>query len=332
MTDTTIAVSSRIRLARNVRGYAFPCVIRGTEKEREVVSILSSVLSKISDFKIYNIKNLSFVERNSLVERYLISKHLSLSEGAAVALSADGLISVMMSEEDHLREQIIVRGFSVRRAYSRISMLDSLVRANVSIAASGNNYYTACPSNMGTGMRASVMLFIPSICYYNQLDEVKIAARERGLTVRGAFGEGSRGESYFYQVSNEFTYNVTESEILGMVESFVGEVIAREERLRSTMFNFDAYAFADKCFRALGTLSSAVRLDYDELSELISQVKLGVGVGIISVDNAYALDDLLVASRKNTLELNVGRGDELRLRAAFVRENLKKISLKPLFF
>ena len=329
MTDIFVAVSSRIRLARNVRGYAFPCVIKGTEKQQEINGIFSSVLKRTGEFDFRRISGLKELEKRSLVERYLISKKLADENVGAVAVSKDGLISVMINEEDHVREQIIYRGLELEKAYLRISNLDGVLRANVDFAVSGSTYYTACPSNLGTGMRASVMLFLPAHTAYGKIEPLSKQARDIGLVVRGAFGEGSVGEGYFYQVSNEVTYNITESEIITLVKSFVESVIDDEIYLRQTMFKEDKLGFADKCFRSKGILENAVRLSYEEFIELIANVKLGVSVGIIKCENPYYIDDLSVAARSATLALTVGGAiDEAAARAKFVKENLKKLSLK----
>ena len=328
----TIAASTRIRLARNVSGYAFPCVINDTPIEKQLVDRLLSVFSKTGDFDIYRINELSETQKQSFVERYLISKNLAKSRGSAVAVSKDRLISVMLCEEDHVREQIIMRGVGLEKCLSRLSVLDGLLKANFNFAVSGNNYFTACPSNLGTGMRASVMLFLPAICRYGELDGFAEEAREKGLVIRGAFGEGSRGEDYFFQVSNEITYHITEKEIILLVKDFVDAVVMREDYLRHDMFELNRYAFADDAFRALAVLGCAVVLGYDELADLIAKVKLGISVGIIKTDNAAALDDLLVASRPATLYLNTGGYDDEGIaRALFVRENIKKLSLSTDF-
>ena len=329
MTDKTIAVSSRIRLARNVRGYAFPCVIRGTKKQEEITNIFASVLKRTGEFDFRKVYELSPLEKRSLVERYLISNKLADENFGAVAVSKDGLISVMINEEDHVREQIIYRGLDLEKAYARIANLDGIMRANVDFAVSGNTYYTACPSNLGTGMRASVMLFLPAHTGYGKIGQLSEQARDLGLIVRGAFGEGSVGEGYFYQVSNEVTYDITESEIIRLVKRFVKDVIDDEIYLRQTMLSEDKLGFADKCLRAKGILENAVLLSYEELTELIANIKLGISVGIINCENPYYIDDLLVAARSATLSLNVGGAyDEAAARAKFVKGNLKKLSLK----
>ncbi len=328
MIEQTFAVSTRIRLARNLSGVPFPCMIEDTDDETKVKDVCISALRRIGGFNVRLMSRESQLEKRSQVERYVISRALSEKSGGAVAYSDDGEISVMINEEDHVREQIIVRGNRLDRAYKRIAALDNVLKVNLNFACAGGGlYYTACPSNLGTGMRASVMLFLPALVRYGEIERFSVMAGERGLVIRGAFGEGSDGESFFYQVSNEVTYRITEREIVSLVSRFVDEIRKREEALRRLMYNENAIEFADKCVRALATLSNCVLLSYSELSELITYVKLGADAGVINSEGVAELDDLLVMSRSATLKLNYGSESEELIRAKFVRESLAKLAL-----
>ncbi|MBO4573562.1 MAG: hypothetical protein J5762_07370 [Clostridia bacterium] len=333
MTEGTFAISSRIRLARNISGVPFPCVILDSELERKVVSVCEQAMKKLGGFSVSKMAELTDLEKRSLVERYLISPYLADGDGGAVAVSSDGAISVMINEEDHIREQIVMRGSCLKKAYSRLAALDNVLKINLNFASSGGVYYTACPSNLGTGMRASIMLFLPAISYYGESGELAAVARERGLVIRGAFGEGSAGESYLYQVSNEITYKITENDILSLVSEFVDEIADREESLRRQLFDERGTMFADECARSLGILKNCILLTYSEMSELISRVKLGIDMGVIFSSSPAELDDLLVAARSATLKLNSSfrMKDEAIIRAAFVRDYLEKSDLKVIF-
>ena len=329
MTENYVAVSSRVRLARNLFGYAFPCMIRNLPQGRDVLDKISEVLRGTGEFKICKMNELSEERKNSMVESYVISKSLVSNPDGAVAVSRDGLLSVMINEEDHIREQIVIRGLDLYNAYDRINVLDKILNANIKLAYAGNTYFTSCPSNLGTGMRASVMVFLPATAYYGEISDLSVKAAQRGLTVRGALGEGSGADGFLYQVSNEVTYKITCDEIISKVTGFVEDLSKREIYLRKKMFEEDKFSVADDCFRALGVLSSAVLLDYPELSENLAKVKLGVSLGLIKADDYHKLDDLMIAARPYTLRNNFGRDlSEPVMRAAFVRKNIVNIATK----
>ncbi|MBR1891106.1 MAG: hypothetical protein IJ811_01260 [Clostridia bacterium] len=322
MTGEFTAVSSRVRLARNLDGYYFPCQIAGTAAELTVKRLCLTALGRISDFKVYEMSALGEEQRNSLVEKYLISSALSLNPMGAVAVSKDEKVSVMVGEEDHVREQIILDGNDLVRCYERLNKLDTFLRSNLSFAKKGQTYYTSCPTNLGTGMRASVMLFLPAIVSHGELDGVVYSAKNSGLTVRGAFGEGSVGEGYLFQVSNEVTYGVGERQLISLVENFVSRLIDRELYLETQDYLADKLRFEDGCARAIGVINNCKLLPYNELSQIISQIKIGANVGVVAVTDKKAVDRALVLSRQNTLRLNCVGQREDYARAALVKRML----------
>ena len=175
-----------------------------------------------------------------------------------------------------------------------------------------------------------VMLFLPATVACGELEALRFEAERKGLIVRGAFGEGSGGEGYLYQVSNEVTYNITEQEILSIVKRFTSAVVRRERALRERLYNADRLRFADDCLRALGVAENAMLLSYEEFCRLTASVKLGIAAGLIACEDPYRLDDLIVAARSATLKLSSGTDvSEDALRASFVKDNLKKLGLRP---
>lgn len=322
--NSQIAVSSRIRLARNFDGINFPSIIRNTDEERRILAFTVDLFIKIGGYEVIPINGLSKIEVESLTERYLISGNLSSSRYGAVILNADKSVSVMVNEEDHVREQCILSGLDLKGAYRKLSAVDALLSRTFRFAKSGSAFLTSCPSNVGSGMRASVMVFLPALTNTSRINEIIEMALSRGLTVRGAFGEGSDTEGYLYQISNRTTLDGV-SAIIERVERFVTEVERIETDQRYDIFNADRNEFEDKCMRSLGILKSCRLLSYPECAELISSVKLGFYLGFIYLRNPTALDDLMVTVRPSTLKLVTGDDNDLIARADYVKNALKLI-------
>ncbi len=331
--DTSVAVTSRIRLARNLSGYYFPTLLRGTKQEAEIAKSLEQVLQRIGGFTFYRMKDLHQAFKESLVERYIISTALAENDGGVVCINRDGQTSVMINEEDHVREQCLFKGLDLMSAYSRISALDTLLNRNLRFAKNGETYFTACPTNVGTGLRASVMLFLPALTYSCAIGEIQERATKIGLTVRGAFGEGSEAECFLYQISNEITLNVPPKNLITQVDSFSKQIVKEEIDERYALYTDYRALIDDKCLRALGILQNAVILGYEEFVDLISKVKLGIAMGIIKAQMPEVIDNLLVTARTNSLTLveDIEANSLDEKRASYVRRALTQIGCKPNF-
>ena len=200
-----IAIMSRIRLARNVDGLKFYTKLQSDIDANYITNAVIKTLEKFDVFNFISLKDLSLNECNALFEQHLISKELIENKDiSGIAISEDEKIIVMINEEDHIREQCLERGFNLYKPFRRLSSIDDEIINNLPIAFNNDlGFITASPSNLGTGMRASVMLFLPACVLLNKLEELIVSANENGLTFRGIYGEGSRGIGYFYQVSNQ---------------------------------------------------------------------------------------------------------------------------------
>ncbi len=326
--NTDVVISSRIRLARNLQDFDFPVMIRGTDDEKRITYMCNCVLKKIG-FESYNMSALTDVEKLSFTERYIVSKNLINSPYGALSLSKDGLLSVMINEEDHLREQCMVKGFDLDGAYSRISQLDKILGSNLRFSAKSGFYYTACPTNLGTGMRASVMAFLPALTKSQRLSDFAMLAYEKGITIRGAFGEGSLSEGYYYQISNSVTIDSVKS-IIDNVKNFTQTILEEENKERRREYLVNPLKTKDESLRALGILTHSAILPYDEFGELIARVKTGISLGILSCDNSFAIDDLTVTARPNTLSLNDNIASETldEKRAIFVKNALRSLNIR----
>ena len=284
----SVAVSTRIRLARNFKDYPFPGRLlkdkHAAEQAHEIVRLIAAELEKIEDFALYEMNAVSEERAAFLTERYLISRDLIRNRAISAALvSHDESISVMLNEEAHVREQYFTHGFDLKRAYERIAGIDDVISESIPFAFDDTfGYLTACPTNLGTGLRASVMLFLPAVSRRGYMRTVMPQLTRLGLTVRGAFGEGSGSEGDLFQVSNEVTLGVSEGDILSVVEQSVGYLVEMELLERARMKAEENVALEDRVRRAYGVLTNCRVLDEREFMRRVADVKLGIALGYFS--------------------------------------------------
>ncbi len=332
----SVAVSSRVRLARNFRDYPFPALLmRGAHAEEqagEMIHLLTAELTSMEQFTLYEMSDIPDATAKLLQERYLISRDLMRHRAIAGALiSADERVSVMINEEDHIRAQYFVKGLDLRRAYERIAAIDEIISDFIPLAYDPEfGYLTACPTNLGTGLRASVMLFLPALSRRGKLRSVIPALTRMGLTVRGVYGEGSGADGDLFQVSNEVTLGISEMDILGMVQSAVEKIVEMEIGERGRMKVEGGVALEDGILRTLGELTHCRLLGEKEFTARIADVKLGAALGLFGEteedDRLERLDDLVVAMRPYGIaELKREGEDENACRARFVAEALREI-------
>ncbi len=295
--------STRIRLARNVRGYYFPHLL-SDENAREIVGLVRRALKKLDNFREYDIGRISRDDAELLVEKHLISPALAGKKGGAAFVCfdenalRDDEISVMANEEDHLREQYIVKGYDLYKAYDRLSGIDDALSAELPFAFDEKlGYLTACPSNLGTGLRASVMMFLPGLSKDGVIREILPNLRKNGLTVRGFFGEGSGAEGYSYQVSNERTLGLSEEDVLSHMEEVALSLTELEIRHRERMKKEGGAKLKDRCLRAYGTLLNCAVLPWEEYSENILDVRLGIALDYFETTDSVSLVNFLYNMR-----------------------------------
>lgn len=323
-------ISSRIRLARNIAGLVFPHKL-DSETAFSFIKKIYDVLQKTDSFKMYVIGQLDDVEKRAFVEKHLISLDLTKNDRiGAVLVNSDESLSVMLNEEDHIREQSIVKSFDLEKAYKKIRKVDDAIINNISLAYDDNlGFLTSCPTNVGTGMRASVMLFLPALtrsglmpALIKTLDEVKMA-------VRGIYGEGSQSTGYIYQVSNKVSLGYSEEEIISNVSKAVVRLCDLEEQERNKLFSQNKIGWTDKIMRSKGVLTNAYVLSTNEFFERFADVKVGVALGLIGCSDMIKLNDFLTDMLPANLMLKKGSviNETQRdiLRASFARENLNKI-------
>jgi len=290
-----VVMSSRVRLARNIVGMGF--VPNSNHKKcEELISSVNNAVGLLGKFKVYHMGKLSDVDAEVMKGKHLISKELLKNKisGAAI-IKEDETISIMVNEEDHIRAQCILKGFELEKAYSFIIEIDDELDAKLDIAYDENlGYLTSCLTNVGTGIRASVMVFLPALTIGGEIDKIVMAVKEKGLTVRGELGEGSFPLGYLYQVSNAVSIGVSEREIVSSVISAVEKIVELELEERKKLLSSNPDFIVDMSWRAFGILSNCYTIDYEEFMKLIGEVKLGVHLGLIGLKDPDIIDRLLV--------------------------------------
>ena len=282
-----IAISSRIRLARNVDGLKFYTKLQSDVDANYIIGSVMKTLEKFDVFNFLRLKDLSLSECNALFEQHLISKELIENKDiSGVAISEDGKIIVMINEEDHIREQCLEKGFNLYKPYRRLSKIDDEILSSLPIAFDKEfGFITASPSNLGTGMRASVMVFLPAMERTQRIEEMIKRARENGLTVRGVYGEGSRSLGEFYQISNQGSLGLSEDEVIDKVSDFIYQICNEEKEQRDYLLENEYDKMKNISLRAFGILSNCYILEEEEMITLLSDVKLGGVLGFLDIKN-----------------------------------------------
>jgi len=307
-----IVISSRIRLARNLTGYEFLTCL-GRDRQAELLQRLKeTILSLDLGEKVFfvDVSESSPLEQDLLVERHLISRRHAGGKGPRGAVIAPSeSFTAMINEEDHLRLQVFKTGLQLKECWRQIDEIDSAIEKKVEYAFDPDyGYLTACPTNLGTGIRVSVMLHLPALKMTGQIDKFFNAARDTDLMVRGLFGEGTDAVGDFFQLSNQITLGVSEEQIVEeFSECIVPRITQFEEMARRTLLTHQPDALDDKIQRALGVLRSARLISSQEALFLLSHVRMGINLGRISGISIDAVNELFMLTQPAHLQLNSGR-------------------------
>ena len=326
-----IIMSCRVRLARNIAG--FPFTGRASASQRnELLNLVRQVLlsAGLAERMTWiDLHEASDQHRKLLVERHLVSKQFAESSlPRGVAISGDEALSIMVNEEDHLRMQVIAPGGHLRGAFDRLNQVDDQIEASLDYAFSPRwGYLTACPTNLGTGIRFSMMLHLPALNLSNEIERVRRAARELNLAVRGYYGEGSDSAGDCYQISNQVTLGSAEAELLEEFQDKVmPQIVDYEVEARRLLIKNNANLLDDRVHRALGILRNARLLSADEAMKLLSRVRLGIVTGRIADHGMEMINRLFQRIQSAHLRQEMGTSlspDELReARATLIRKTL----------
>ena len=321
---TGLAASTRVRLARNVKGYPYRGLTAEQYKEiaDKIWNALQTAPAIAFDFTMTEIRPNS-AEGASLVETHRISPELAQAGGWLIA-SRDGGVAIMIGEEDHMRLQVIGSGLCPKECMEEARRLTALIESQVPMDFDENlGYLTACPSNLGTGLRASVMLHLPLLSAAGRIQGVISAAGRQGFTVRGAYGEGSQAVGGFYQISNQVTLGVSEDTIVDKLIELTTEVIEAEKKLREQARSQNETAFADRICRAAGVLKTARLIETNEAVDCLSNVLVGLSMGYLSGVSPTEVCDIEQAIRPAVLGGQPHERDQKR--ASLLRQMAAKL-------
>jgi protein arginine kinase len=330
--ESDVVVSTRIRLARNLSGAPFTTRASPHQKAETEARVREAIVSldTSSPLSYVNVAGLAAIDRQFLVERQLISRELAgvLEGPRGVAFDDREALAIMVNEEDQLRVQSMRSGFDLDAAWDAIDSLDDLIETRLEYAFSDDfGYLTACPTNVGTGMRASVMLHLPALGLTKQIEKAFKALQKINLVVRGLYGEGSRALGDFFQISNQVTLGKSEVASLSDIRSVIQEIIKYERMARSTLMREARQNVHDKVARALGTLQSATMMTSEETMELLSAVRLGVHLKLIGDLSPVTVNELFIHTQPAHLQKLVGEplDGEARnaARARYLRTRLR---------
>ena len=287
-------VSTRVRLARNLKGYPFPCRLPDAKAEQIVAQVDEALKGSELNFSRIDMSAASKAVRVSLLERHLISPDFIRGKsGRAVFLSEDNTVSIMVNEEDHIRLQVILDGFQPDEAYRLADSVDDILSRKLRIAFDQKlGYLTQCPTNLGTGMRASVMLHLPALDMTGAVNRIGANLSKLGLTIRGLYGESSRPVGAYFQLSNQVTLGISEKSAIDNLRNITTQLITQEMKARESILS--SIEVEDKISRALGTLRSALIMDHSEAMTLLSLVRLGSASKKLTTLSTDSIDKLTV--------------------------------------
>src|SRR5690625_3734321 len=331
--DNDIVLSSRIRLARNCAEASFPLIAdRGNlEKIRQFFKqeFEHQSYEDYEDFEFVSSSDLTPIERRVLVEKHLISPHLAKhTQTAAALISKNEQVSMMVNEEDHIRMQLYFPGLQLSTALEKAFELDDWIEEKVNYAFDETKgYLTTCPTNVGTGMRASVMMHLPALALTKQINRMIPAINQLGLVVRGIYGEGSGAIGNLFQISNQMTLGKSEEDIVEDLQSIVRQLIDHERKARAHIIEQSKTHMEDKIYRSYGVLEYSRIIESKEAAECLSNVRLGIDLGIIKNVNRNILNELMILTQPGFLQQYANKvltPDERDiLRAELIRKRLQ---------
>lgn len=330
--ESDIVISSRIRLARNLAD--FPFIRRCTEHDRAAIeqTVRENVVQNesLKNVLYVNVEGLEAVDRQFLVERQLISRELAESKGArSVAIDTLEQFSLMVNEEDHLRIQLMKSGLDLQNAWNQINEIDDLIESRITYSYHQQlGYLTACPTNVGTGVRVSVMLHLPALVITRQIDKVFRSLQKISLAVRGLYGEGSQAMGDFYQISNQITLGRSEQDLIRQVGDVVPVLIDYERRAREFLIRESQRDLHDRVSRAYGILCTAQTISSEETMHLLSSVRMGINLGLIDDLEIPTVNQLFIHTQPAHLQrlrgVELDTADRNIERAHYLQQQLRK--------
>lgn len=328
-------MSSRIRLARNIHEASFPGWLKKTQREelRQKIQPCVSELDQMAESsQDSTMDQFTPLEKQMLVERHLISReHAAKNAGSGLVVNREKTLSVLINEEDHLRIQSIQPGFCLNKAWDAADKLDTELEDKLEFAFSPSlGYLTACPTNVGTGMRASAMLHLPGLVLMDQINQVIKSVNQIGLAVRGLYGEGTEALGNLFQISNQMTLGESEAQILERLEKVINTLIEREDWARQKLLREKGRMMADQLGRAYGIVSYGYSINSKEALNLLSLLRMGIDLEMMSADYRQQIDELFIDTQPAHLQKAANRKLSAEERDAFRADLLReKLSTIP---
>ncbi|KOP72296.1 ATP:guanido phosphotransferase [Bacillus sp. FJAT-21945] len=331
--DSDIILSSRIRLARNISQFKFP-ILFSNDKAKSVIHKIKervddSSFTKLGNMELLLMDELQPLQKRVLMEKHLISPYLAENSSyGACLLSENEELSIMINEEDHIRIQCLFPGFQLLEALEMANEIDDWLEEKIDYAFDENiGYLTSCPTNVGTGLRASVMMHLPGLVLTQQINRIIPAINQLGLVVRGIYGEGSEALGNIFQVSNQLTLGKSEIDIVEDLKSVVSQLISQERSAREALEKTSNIQLEDRVFRSFGILSNSRIIESKEAARCLSDVRLGIDMGYLSDISKNILNELMILTQPGFLQQYAGgplRPHERDIRrASLIRERLK---------
>jgi len=323
-----IVLSSRVRLARNIVNTPFPSYL-SVEEAYNLLNQVETAVNKDGkrSYKLYNMSNMPVLEKQVLLEKHLISPDLAKSVKGAALVSEDGLISIMINEEDHIRIQSILPGFQMKNAWDIGNEVDDLLEETLDYTYDEKlGYLTCCPTNVGTGMRASSMVHLPALNMIGNISKILQTVTQIGLTIRGMYGEGTEFQGNLFQISNQITLGLSEDEIVENINAVTTQIVEKEREARNLLMNNNRIQLEDRVWRALGILRNARVITSQEAMKLLSDVRLGMDLNIIKNLTATQLNEIMIETQPANVQKYAGEEltPEARdiIRAEIIRKKL----------
>ena len=328
--NSNIVMSTRVRLARNLALKPFPNKARKKDLT-DIMAAIEAAMREIDFFKkaiFIHISELDNVDKQFLIERHLMShEHAANTDGKALVVSDEEVLSVMINEEDHMRLQVMQSGLNLNECWKVANLMDDALSDKLDFAYSIHwGYLTACPTNTGTAMRGSVMLHLPALVMTKQINKVLAAVSKLSFASRGFYGEGTQASGNFYQISNQVSMGHTEVDVIENISGLIRQIIEQEEQARQALLVQNRTMLEDKIFRSLGILKTSRIVSSQETIELLSMVRLGVDLGIINDVNRSAVNELFMMTQPAHLQKIEGKklsaSERDAKRASVIRQKL----------
>lgn len=299
-----IVISSRIRLARNIKDTPFPMIL-DMDEAGNIIETVGAAIDKFreEEFLLYKMDKINEGDKQMFIERHLISPDLSKSDKAAVYVGKDEIVSIMVNEEDHLRIQTLLPGLQVDSAWEISDKMDNNLEKELDYAYDEKlGYLTCCPTNVGTGIRVSTMVHLPALNFIGNISEILQTLTRIGLTLRGLYGEGTDFLGNLFQISNQVTLGRTEEEIVENIKGVTSQIIQKEKEAREVILNNNRIKLEDKIWRSYGTLKNAKLLSSQECMKLLSDIRLGVDLGILDYIEIPVLNEIMIETQPASIQ------------------------------